>query len=358
MRSLLHSTFENEYDEDRFFGRNPCDWSEGSKLSRKLGAKPSSVPHAAPEFEDLQHIVAYILDSSRGRVPGYITTAEIADWSGVTDVGLRKRRDAGLLHPIKAPDRTWNTASYMYSIEEGRKLFKNQLKYPEPRLREREEAALIWDIVLFTAFTAVRPSMATFLRWRNIKEEEGYIEYLAASGDLPAEHKTGYDGVSIYIVVLTDNLRAIIERARQRHIRDRIEIKDDGYVFVHGHSYDGVDRWFSKPVAKNASNLALKRLAHKLDSVKKKVMVISGIRHTIAKWATGKHNVDTINLALGHIIEAIRQNKTNKHYFYDIDLLEERREMMMHWERTLLQLVAAPPRTEKVISIRGRSASA
>jgi hypothetical protein len=369
MRSLLHSTFENEINEGRLSGQNPCSWKSSSPLSKKLGAKPISVPHVASELEDLQRIVRYIVNSDRGRAEGYITSAEVTDWTGKSDIALRKYRNAGLLHPIKMPDRLWKNAPYAYAIEEVRRVFKDQLKRPEPLLRERDEIAIILDIILFTAFTAVRPRMATFLRWRNINEAEGYIEYLAAKGDLPAEHKTGHDGVSVYLVVLTDNLRAIIERARQHHACYGIEIKDDGYVFVHGRNYDGINRWFTRPVRVGASNTAFKKLTNRVDGIKKKGAVISGIRGTIAKWAPGKHNVDCINLALGHIIEAVRQNRTNKHYFYGIDLLKERRKMMTHWENTLLHLPIAPSRTAKqppiapsrtgkVIPIGRRSASA
>ena len=356
MRSLLHSTFEHEFNLERFNGRNPCSWKKTSSLSKLLGDKLPHVPRAAPEVDDLPHIVAHILDPNRSRIPGYLTTAELMDCTGLSDIALRKRRDAGMLHPVKALDRMWNTASYMYPIEEARGICKFN---HEPRPREREDSVLLGDIVLFNLFTGVRPSMATFLRWRNIKDKEwGYIEYLAARGDMPSEHKTGYDGVSVYLVMITDNLRAIIERARQRHLRNGIEIKPDGYVFVHGHTHDGLDRWFGRPVQKNASNLALKRIARALDTVKKKDIVISGIRGSLGAWATEKEfSADTVNLTLGHVIEAVRQNKTNKHYLYDVKMRKQRHELMVAWEQELLKLRAPSPRTAKIVPLR-RSTSA
>ena len=98
MRSLLHSTFELEFNAGRFSGRNPCDWSEKSKLSQLLGPKPVSVRHAAPDLDDLPHIIAHILDPNRSRIPGHLTTAELTDCTGVSDIALRKYRDADLLH--------------------------------------------------------------------------------------------------------------------------------------------------------------------------------------------------------------------------------------------------------------------
>lgn len=217
---------------------------------------------------------------------------------------------------------------------------------------------ILGDIVLFTLLTGVRPAMASRLRWRNIQEKErfSYIEYLAARGDIPAEHKTGYDGTSIYLVMLTDNLRAIIERARQRQLRDGIAIKPDGFVFVHSRPHDGLDKWFGRPVNNNASNLALKRIALSLDAVKKKDITLSGVRHTIGAWAVeAGYSSNAVNLTLGHIIDEIRQNPTNKHYLYDIKKREERHAMMAAWEGEMLKLHAPPPRTSEVVPLRRRS---
>ena len=358
MRSLLHSTFELEFNAERFSGRNPCDWSEKSKLSQLLGPKPVSVPHAAPDLDDLPHIIAHILDPNRSRIPGHLTTAELTDCTGVSDIALRKYRDADLLHPVKPIGRMWSTAARMYPIEEARRVLQDRWKH-EPRPREREESVILGDIVLFTLLTGVRPAMASRLRWRNIQEKErfSYIEYLAARGDIPAEHKTGYDGTSIYLVML--------HRQSARHHRTApgsgssamsLAIKPDGFVFVHSRTHDGLDKWFGRPVNNNASNLALKRIALSLDAVKKKDITLSGVRHTIGAWAVeAGYSSNAVNLTLGHIIDEIRQNPTNKHYLYDIKKREERHAMMAAWEGEMLKLHAPPPRTSEVVPLRRRS---
>jgi hypothetical protein len=130
-------------------------------------------------------------------------------------------------------------------------------------------------------------------------------------------------------------------------------------VFVHGHTHDGLHRWFGQPVAKNASNLALKRIALALDAVKKKDITISGVRHTIGAWAVEKtYSSNAVNLTLGHIIDEIRQNKTNKHYLYDIKKREERHKMMADWEGEMLKLHASPPRTAAKVAARSREETA
>ncbi len=103
-------------------------------------------------------------------------------------------------------------------------------------------------------YTPVRAHMACELRWRNIREDKGYIEYLPkrrdskpAYGSSPKHESFGWKYLSYhYLVVLTDDLRAIIEAQREQQIREDIEIKPDGFVFIHGRARTGAGCWTGK----------------------------------------------------------------------------------------------------------------
>jgi hypothetical protein len=69
---------------------------------------------------------------------------------------------------------------------------------------------------------------------------------------------------------------------------------------------------------------------------------------TFTTWAKEHgYSDDLINLSLGHVIPAIAENSTNWSYFYGVQLIEERTEMMAHWERHCLSLVV-PQQTNNI----------
>jgi hypothetical protein len=79
---------------------------------------------------------------------------------------------------------------------------------------------------------------------------------------------------------------------------------------------------------------------------------VHGTRATFTTWAKEnkqhRYDDDLINLSLGHMIPAIRENPTNWSYFYDVKLINERAEMMAHFERHCLSLVV--PQQNNIIS--------
>jgi hypothetical protein len=86
--------------------------------------------------------------------------------------------------------------------------------------------------------------MACQLRWNQIKKTPKYgetIEYKGETADAESEHKTGRGGES-YIVIVTDNVRAILDAERERQIRYGMKIEPDGFVFVHGPNPHGTAR--------------------------------------------------------------------------------------------------------------------
>jgi integrase len=233
----------------------------------------------------------------------------------------------------------------------------------DPADYQPEDATLYAHVLLLLMFTGVRSTMITRLRWRNIKDEEGegYIEYLPATDDSPSEHKMGWEGEAVYIVMLTDNIRAIIEAERQRQIKHGIKIKPDGFVFVHGRSRASLHFW-GRPTNRTHINKALKRIARTHPEVKKKNVTVQGIRTAFTTWATkAGYSDNLINLTLGHEIPAVKNNRTNRSYFYRMQLIDERREMMEDWDRYCLSLCDKPQRARtrasNVVRIPRRRAS-
>jgi integrase len=217
---------------------------------------------------------------------------------------------------------------------------------------EHESARLHSRLVRFLIYTPVRAANGCGLRWRNIKVKDGreVIEYLPKRPGFPSEHKNGWKFNIPYVVILTDNLRALIEEQREQQIRDDIKIEPDGFVFVHSRPQTGADRWFGKRSTHATVDDYLTKAVARLNAAgakirlvpedAKKVTVHGQRGATFTTWAKQHgYSDDLINLSLGHIIPAILENKTNWSYFYNVDLMEDRTEMMQHWERHCLSLV-------------------
>src|SRR5262249_5314896 len=250
VRSLLHSTFQYQIDKDDgvFRGPNPASWREKSPLSRKLGPQLPSRPCSGVHWEDVPKVFAYFCGPMDHWVPGYLTTMQAAYAFDRDPKAIRNSNFKGIL---KAP-AIWKTASNLIPILELKKKYGEFVRKPVPH--EHESAQMNSRIMRFLMLNPVRASNACFLRWRNIKEDRGgVIEYLPkrrnpATGEmLPSEHKNGWKFDFPYTCPLTNNLRAIIDESRQQQIKDGIEIKPDGFVFLHSRCLTGSDAWFGKP---------------------------------------------------------------------------------------------------------------
>ena len=247
----------------------------------------------------------------------------------------------------------WKAPGNLIPISELKKKYGNFVRDPAPL--ETESARLHSRLMRFVIYTPIRADMACGLRWRNIKWDKGYIEYLPKRRDpqtgiwLPSEHKLGWKYLSYhYLVILTDNLRGLIEMQREQQIDEGVEIEPDGLVFIHGKTRTGTS-WGGKRSSHRTLDdylhNAVNRLKAKGETIRiipehKTKATIHGFRARFTKWATEQgYGDDLINLSLGHVIPAIRDNKSNWHYFYDVERLEERTEMMQRWERHCLSLV-------------------
>jgi integrase len=371
MRSLLHGAFQYQMDKEDavYHGPNPASWRKTSPLSRHLGEQLESTHHPGPAVEDIPHIVAHLRTRHDG-VPGYLSTMAAAYAYDRPHKTIATLKDLGRFSGVlKLPQAGTPDVNYI-PIPELHRVLGEFVRAPAPMTRQ--DLWLYDRLVQFLIFTPIRAGNACGellslrerklwpdhdplfggLRWRNIVEDEygqKLIEFLPRRKDpvtgkeLPSEHKLGWKYNVPYLVIRTENLDAIIEEQRQRQIRHGVEIKRDGLVFVHGPSRIGFNRWEGKHFNHRAVEDHLQAAADHLFALgkikTKKKITPHGLRTTFVTWAK-KHGYsdDCINLSLGHTIPAIRENKTNWAYFYEVKLIEERREMMIHWERHCLSL--------------------
>jgi len=333
IRSLLHSTINREIGFERYTGHNPASWRKEAPLTGMLGPEPRSTPHPAALYTDIPHIVAH-LSQVRKCVPGYLTIAEAAYALNRDTKAIRAAADANKFPGvITRPLHTWNKLCRFIPITELKDVFGEFKR--EPIAIERADVVSNSELLLAITLTAVRPSMMCTMRWEQMKEKKGYryIEYLPARDGRPSEHKNGWRYDFPYLVMITPNLHNIIENQRQQQIHDGLEITPDGLVFRHARTTAGVDYYFGQPIGHRTISDYLHRVIASLD-IEKKDITPAGMRATFSHWAKEEHGYsdELIDMTLGHIIPAIRNNPTNHHYLYAVERLKHRHELMARWE--------------------------
>jgi integrase len=369
LRSVLHSALEMQIEKEDgvYRGPNPASWKRTSPLSRKWGFKPpeyDTLP--GPTIEEVPALMAHFSGAMDIWVPGYLTMLQAVFAYGVLPQAIHAARRK-LPGAIEKPEPYWKSRVLLYPIRELDQVFGKMVRKPEPQ--PRESAVLYSKTAQLVILTCVRSSMACKLRWRNIKEEKGIpiLEYLPA--DLrtgrPSEHKTGWKNRQPYIVIATPRVMAIIEEMRQLQLERGIAIKPDGFVFMHSQPPSGRGAWVGKPPLNVSLCKYFVNAMQRTTGFEDRRITPDGMRSTFTTWATewfvpkiryvegSGSRADLIDLTLGHIIKAIRENSTNRSYFYGIRLLEQRREMMLAWERHCLS--ASQP--SNVVSLPRRRAT-
>jgi hypothetical protein len=365
MRSLCHSAVQFQIDKDDgvFRGPNVFSWRKTSSLSIKLGPPPPEQVNPGVHWEDAPKVFAYFCRSLEHWEPDYLTTQQAAKAWELSVGAIRshlgtygqaqhlRRKYNGV---IQAPRIGKSSCVNLIPISELKRIHGEFVNEPQPF--KRDSPRMFPKLLQFHMLCPVRAANFIGLRWRNYKPdvEGGIIEYLPKHKNLmtgewvPSEHKIGWHYNVSYIVPLTKNLRAIIEEQRRQQIKDGIEIKPDGFVFVHGSC--PTDGWFGAPAGPTGVTAflhrAVKHLRDEGETIRivpdgAKMPTVHGVRGaTFTTWAKkNDYGDDEINLMLGHIIPAIVENKTNRSYFWGVQLIPERREMMDHYERHIRSLV-------------------
>jgi hypothetical protein len=346
LRSLLHSTFEQETAHERYLRPNPASWKMKSPLSIMLGPVPSSTPHPAALYTDIPRIFAH-LSQVRKIVAGYLTVEEAGYAFDRAAGGIRAHIDRhGFPNMVMRQHHTWRKLCWFIPISELKAKYGEFRR--EPIAIERTDVVTNSEMLRAVISTAVRPHMICEMYWDQIKWNEGsvpYIEYRPAENGKPSEHKNGWKYNFPYLVILTPGLRAIIETQRQQQIRDSVKIVGEGRIFQHARTHYGIDHWFGHPIGHRTLSDYLRRVVKDLD-IKKPDMTPSGMRTTFGTWAKEQYecpnderNLDElIDMTWGHVIPAIRNNPTNHHYLYNVRRLNHRWQLMMAWEKFCLSL--------------------
>jgi hypothetical protein len=378
MRSLCHSAVQFQIDKDDgvFRGPNVFSWREKSSLSIKLGPRLPARVRPGVHWEDAPKLFAYFCRSLEHWMPEYLTTQQAAYAYNLSVGAIRahlgtygeaehlRRKYKGV---IQLPRIGKSSCVNGIPISELKRIHGEFINEPQPF--KRDSPRMFPKLLQFHLLCPVRPDNFIELRWCNYKPdvEGGIIEFLPKRRDLmtgkwlPSEHKLGWSRNVAYIVPLTENLRARIEEQRQQQIKDGIEIKPDGFVFLHGNC--PTDGWFGNPAspsgARDFLNRAIEHLREEGETIRiipegAEKATLHGVRGaTFTTWAK-KHGYsdDMVNLMLGHIIPAITENKTNWSYFWGVQLIPERRKMMEHYERHMLSLVEPQTNLIELSNIR------
>jgi len=359
--SLLNCMFEWEIGHERYVGINPAGFGRFHPLTKLLGPKPTGRHRPALPFQHLPDVIAHIR-APRRDLNEWLSVAEAAYATGRDPVAIRvaitkhKRFDASDVKKVLlgGGDPQWRVRRAALA-----KVFRI---INEPIALEREDVALYTDIIQVLIFTGARSEMITEMKWGQIKWDEGVIKYLPETDKRESEHKTGSSGDpdNIYTIILTDNVRAILEERKQFRAKDGLSCNADDYVFTHGASrFGAANKWLNEPTNPNTVNTTFKRIVDGLPDIVDKEVTIHGLRAGFGKWFMEVHNAgkddaiaiaDTtlMDAALGHEIKVFRDNKSNKAYVRSPQFKARRLAVMNEWEQFLLSKCPKPEEEEKV----------
>jgi integrase len=172
----------------------------------------------------------------------------------------------------------------------------------------------------FLLLTAVRKEQGIKAKWKDIDLEDGIW--------VCSHHKTAKKTGQDYVVPLSRQAIAVIERMRDLHRELGIKIEDDGYIFPGG--YGG---WGKGSMSHNALNQFMKL------SLKREKITIHGFRTAFGNWSVEfGHDERDSEMALGHVVG----NNVRNIYKRNAKRIEPRRQMLQAWADYLDQVEPMP----------------
>jgi integrase len=175
-------------------------------------------------------------------------------------------------------------------------------------------------VLEFLLLTAVRKEQGIQVKWKDIDLETG----IWVCSNHKTAKKTGQD----YVVPLSRQAIAVIERMRDLHTKLGIKIEDDGYIFPAGSS--GRGKGF---LSNGALNWFLKH------SMKREKATIHGFRTGFGDWSVEfGHDERDSEMALGHVVG----NGVRNIYKRNAKRIEPRRQMLQAWADYLDQTQPLP----------------
>jgi integrase len=338
---FLFGMFEYWRSKMKFTGPNPADISlrRGALLGPLLPKQPEGGHHIDLRVDEVPLLVAFMRAPQRD--PDLVTTAQLAEALGKNTIAIRAARKRGILTPHKEPGRFWKTASYVYSLKQAAKHFE----IVKPVITLRSDEYLYTNILEMIILTLARSDMICKLRWDEIKPKyensvQGMIIY--------AKHKTARFGYP-YGSVITQHIQDILDAMAERRKRDGI---DSEYVFAHGPSETGLDRWKNQPLHNQAIEACLRRCIAQIDAIETKDATVHGMRTSFATWACdiNEYSRDLAMVTIGHHIKAPEADKV---YLRNMKKLRQRHTMMTEWGEYCLSQCKRP-REGNIIQLHSR----
>lgn len=347
LHSFLHSMFEHYTARRIYNAPNPASWKESHPLNELLSPLPPQGRWSEMHLDNVPLIVASLMAEIEGDRPGFLTVAEAASAYG---------RDSTCIHTaIRA-------GKFPGLIKRGRGnlILTNELKATfgkfkcEPAVYEREDVKLCAYALMYQLLTIVRPGMSCELKWGQIKWDEGLIEYLPAMPTMESQHKAGHHSTEIYTVILTDGVRQILQAMQEWARQNRLPMGPDDYVFAHGATRVGLDVRRGRPLSYSSLAVHLKKLCGLISGIKNTKPVPHSVRYAFPKWAHQRchYDFELVTLTLGHKLPAIEKVPSNESYFAGIEFIDDRREMMINWEKFAFSRHRLP---QNVVPLRSAS---
>jgi integrase len=164
-------------------------------------------------------------------------------------------------------------------------------------------------VLEFLLLTAVRKEQGAQVKWKDIDLETGIW--------VCSHHKTAKKTGQDYVVPLSRQAIAVIERMRELHTELGIKIEDDGYIFPGGSGGRG-----KSPLAPTALMQFLRK------AMKREKITVHGFRTAFGDWSVEfGHDERDSEMALGHVVG----NGVRNIYKRNAKRIEPRRQMLQAW---------------------------
>jgi integrase len=320
------------YPDDK---KNPVDLTKHGQLRKQLGKQPWGGHRLGLPPESVPKLVAHLKTPPLVHGPDECTTAEAAEAIGCDPQAILHAWRRGKLKNRRKLDYPYDhrNAPWVYPIADLKKVFRF-LKEP----RQHAEIGPHAYVLLFIIYTAVRSDMACGLRWDEVKESRGII-------DFGKRHKMAErDPEALYTIPITPEVKALLETQKEKQRRDGT---DTPYVFTHSSTRIGTSLYHGRRVHEQQVNTHLKRALVRLDLVNgetdpKKMPSVHGFRNTFPEWASDLTEIEQykreyIEAQLGH-----KMKVDNRMYYKNVTYLRHRYAMMSAWEQYCRQWKGAP----------------
>jgi integrase len=181
------------------------------------------------------------------------------------------------------------------------------------------------NILRMIMLTLARSDMVCKLKWDEIKPKWQNSVQGVILWDKHKNDRFGYKSGTVII----DEIRAILDVMDERRRRERIE---SDYVFPHGPTKVGMDRWLNQPTNPKTMEQRLRRYLAQNEAITTKDATVHGMRTAFSTWAVDVREYDR-DLAMITIGHKIKGTEADLIYLRNVRKLSKRHEMMTEWAK-------------------------